>query len=86
MAYEVRLYRQARRYLERCDRPTQKRLIARLEELAEAPYEHSKPLQGLEGERSSRVGKWRIIFEPDDQTETLHVYSIRPRGDVYDRL
>jgi len=86
LAYEVRLYRAARRYLERCDRPTRRRFIKRLEELAESPYEHSKPLRGAKGERSSRLGRWRIIFEPDDEQNVLHVYTIRPRGDVYSRI
>lgn len=67
----MRLYRPARRYLERCDRPTQKRLIERIEALSENPYSHSKLLENAQGKRSSRVGKLRIIFEVDEQ-ERLH--------------
>lgn len=82
----MRLYRPARRCLERCDRPTQKRLIERIEALSENPYSHSKLLENAQGKRSSRVGKLRIIFEVDEQEKLLHVLTIAPRGEVYRRL
>jgi len=72
--------------LERCDRPTQRRLIERIEALSENPYSHSKLLENAQGKRSSRVGKLRIIFEVDEQERLLHVLTIAPRGEVYRRL
>jgi len=72
--------------LERCDRPTQRRLIERIEALSENPYSHSKLLENAQGKRSSRVGKLRIIFEVDEQEKLLHVLTIAPRGEVYRRL
>ena len=72
----MRLYRPARRYLERCDRPTQKRLIERIEALSENPYSHSKLLENAQGKRSSRVGKLRIIFEVDEQGRSCCMFSL----------
>ncbi len=86
MAYEVRIQRPAHRYLQRCDRPTQKRLVDRIDALSEDPYEYSKLLENAQGKRSSRVGDLRIIFEVDEPAKTIHIHTIAPRGQAYRRL
>ena len=47
MSFDVRLSRSAERYLERLPRDTQRRIVGRLTQLAEDPFEpYTKPLQG----------------------------------------
>jgi mRNA-degrading endonuclease RelE of RelBE toxin-antitoxin system len=59
--YEIRLSHRAERDLDRLDKPTQKRMMRRLEQLAEDPYDPriSAPLSGAGNLRKSRVGAWR---------------------------
>ena len=88
MKYEIRLSHRAPRDLDRLDKPTQRRMIRRLEELAEDPFDPrlSAPLAGHEGLRKSRVGAWRIIFEVQEDGRIVFVLMIERRGQVYTRL
>lgn len=84
MSYEVRIARHAEAYLRRLDRPTQQRMLRRLEQVAANPYgSYTKPLAGPEGRRAARVGGWRIVFSVDDQARVVGVSAIGPRGQVY---
>jgi hypothetical protein len=55
--YEVRLSHRAERDLDRLDKPTQMRIVRRMEQLAEDPYDSrtSAPLSGVGNLRKSRV-------------------------------
>ncbi|MBI4491454.1 MAG: type II toxin-antitoxin system RelE/ParE family toxin [Chloroflexi bacterium] len=87
MSYQVRIARQAERYLQRLPRPIQERMLRRLQQIAEDPYgPHTKPLEGLSGRRAARVGGWRIIFAVDDEARRVDVSDIGPRGDVYGHM
>ncbi len=88
MKYEIRLSHRAQRDLDRLDKPTQKRVIRRLEQLAEDPFDPrlSSPLAGHEGLRKSRVGAWRIIFQVPEDGRIVFVLMIERRGQVYKRL
>lgn len=84
MNYRVELSPAARAYLRRLDRTTQQRIDGRIHQLSEDPYGlQSKPLAGLPGLRSSRVGRWRIIFEVDEGASMVNVIRIGSRGQVY---
>ncbi|HOA77698.1 MAG TPA: type II toxin-antitoxin system RelE/ParE family toxin [Thermosynergistes sp.] len=88
MTYEIRLYREAIKALDRMDRKTEERIRRRLRELADNPTASrlSKPLKGMEGLRSSRVGEWRILYVVDELNMAVAVLAVRPRGQVYRRL
>ena len=86
MIYRVEVSRRPASFLRRAGRALQERLVRRLEELGEDPYDRlvSKPLQGrLAGLRSSRVGAYRILYYVDDEVRVVDVTEIGPRGDVY---
>jgi mRNA-degrading endonuclease RelE of RelBE toxin-antitoxin system len=65
--YQVIPTKRAEKELERLDRATLRRLQARIDELSQAPLSPrlSKPLEMGAGERSARVGDWRIIYQVD---------------------
>ena len=86
MTYDLHIARNANNYLERLDAKTQQRFANLFEQLSESPLEHSKPLRGLGGRRSSRVGGWRVIFEVDSATQVIVVSDIGPRGQIYREL
>jgi mRNA interferase RelE/StbE len=86
--YEIRLSRRAERDLDRLDKPTQKRVLRKLEQLAESPYDPrlSAPLSGVGDLRKSRVGAWRIIYQVVEETKIVFVVMIERRGQVYKRI
>ncbi|MDI3299035.1 MAG: type II toxin-antitoxin system RelE/ParE family toxin [Bacillota bacterium] len=88
MSLRIELTYEAEKDLDRLDRTTERRIRRRLRELADAPFDLrlSKPLVGLEGLRSSRVGDWRILFTVNEAERILEVLAVRPRGEAYRRL
>jgi len=88
VTYEIRLYREAIKALDRMDRKTEERIRRRLWELADNPTAPrlSKPLKGMERLRSSRVGEWRILYVVDELNMAVAVLAVRPRGQAYRRL
>ena len=62
-----------------------KRLSAKIEAVARDPHgpqPQVRPLKGLDAYRL-RVGDWRVIYELDEDTETLVVLDIRKREEAY---
>ena len=73
------------KYLNSLDKTTRQRIIEKLKDIAKAPMDVrlSYPLSGS-AKRSSRVGRYRILFEID--SETLIVADIGPRGQIYRKV
>ena len=82
----MRLGRRARRALEH-DLPGPVAWAAYTfitERLSQNPYRLGRPLDPpYEGQRSARLGTYRVVYEIDEKTNTVHVLSVRLRGDVY---
>ena len=86
MKFDVELSQSAERYLERLPRDVQRRIVARLDEIAEDPFgRHTKPLTGPGGRRGARVGGLRMVFTVDRARQLVEVSEIGPRGDIYRR-
>ena len=85
MTYRIILSRRTAKELGRLDKATLQRIQARIEELARNPLTPrlSKPLAMGQGERASRVGAWRIVFQVDETARTLEILSVYPRSRVY---
>ena len=63
----------------------QKRIVAKIKEVAVDPYAPNNnltKLQGRDGYRL-RVGDWRVIYELQDDRLVMLVLDVEPRGDVY---
>jgi mRNA interferase RelE/StbE len=86
--YRVELSHRAARDLDRLGRDFQERMMRRLEQLAQDPYDArlSRSLTNQGGLRKSRVGGWRILFTMDDEKHLIHVVTIERRGQVYQRI
>jgi mRNA interferase RelE/StbE len=86
--YRVELSDRVARDLDRLGRDVQERMMRRLEQLAQDPYDArlSGPLTNQGDLRRSRVGGWRLIFRIDDAARLLHVVTIERRGQVYQRI
>ena len=63
----------------------QKRIVAKIKEVAADPYAPNNnltKLQGRDGYRL-RVGDWRVIYELQDERLMMLVLDMGPRGDIY---
>ena len=88
MSYGLDLSHQAKKALKLLDKAIIKRLEQRFLELSLAPHDPrlSKPLEMGEGELTSRVGKWRILYSVNEAEKTIYVFSIEPREKAYRRF
>ena len=88
MKYAQLLSARAVKDLDGLDDKTKKRMLGRIEELADAPYDPklSIKLTNQGGLRRSRVAGWRIIFLVDENAKTLSVVTVERRGQVYKRI
>ena len=82
MSYRVNLAHEAEKTL---DRPTERRIRARVVQLAEDPFDPrlSGVLTERAGVRKSRVGGWRILFTVDREAKVPNVVTVDTRGQVY---
>ena len=88
MTYTVRLSDRATKDLDRLDRDTRQRVLARLDELASDPYNPrlSSPLTNKDGQRKSRLGGWRVVYRVNRGVLEVFVVTIARRGQVYQRM
>ena len=88
MSWRIEVKPSAEKQYLRLDKPTRRRIKEALLEIQESerPLLHPRvrPLTGrLKGDYRVRVGGWRVLLTPNEETEILHVYAILPRGDAY---
>lgn len=86
MAYSVNLSKSAIRELDALAENVRTKVIEQLKKLAVDP--RSPGTQKLQGrpEYKVRVGSFRIVFGIDDPNQTVTVYLIDDRKQVYRRL
>ena len=87
MSYRVEIAHEVEKLLDRMDRTTERRIRARLLQLAQDPFDPrlSSPLTERQGVRKSRVGDWRILFTVDRDSQVVNVATMATRGHVYRR-
>jgi len=85
LTYRIQLSLPAKKQLDRLDQVTTNRLLDRLKELALEPYSPriSKAVKMIPGQRTSRVGDWRIIYRVNVTNREILIISFRPRGEAY---
>lgn len=85
MSYHVTLSKPARKYFDRLDATTAKRIGTAMRGLATdpRPRDHSALHGEWEGYFRIRVGDYRIIYSIDDGIKIVSIFRIGPRGDVY---
>jgi mRNA interferase RelE/StbE len=85
VSFRVSVAHEAEKILDRLDRPTERRVRARLVQLAVDPFDPrlSAPLADTPGIRKSRVGGWRVLFTVDRETEAIYILTVDTRGQIY---
>ena len=83
--YRVTYSKKARKYLLKMPKQWQKRVVEKVELLAENPYStnnNATKLVGREGYRL-RIGDFRIIYNILNDVLIIEVVDIGPRGGIY---
>ena len=83
--YEVVRTKRFRRALAQLPANWQKRIMAKIREVAANPYSPNNnltKLQGRDGYRL-RVGDWRIIYELEDERLVMLLLEVGSRGGIY---
>jgi mRNA interferase RelE/StbE len=85
--FRVGVAHEAEKILDRLDRSTERRVRARLTQLAVDPFDPrlSAPLADRPGIRKSRIGGWRILFCVDRAAKAIYILAVDTRGQVYKR-
>ena len=87
MAWEVRVKQAAQKQIEGLHPTVGRRIVSRLEKLAENPYPSgTKKLSGEEGLFRLRVGDWRIIYQVRESILLVLVVKVGHRRDVYRKM
>jgi mRNA interferase RelE/StbE len=84
MAYKIEFAASALREFKALERPIQRRIATRIDELALNPLPAgSKKLRGGPDSYRIRVGDYRVIYRVDGQRVTVLVLKIGHRREVY---
>jgi mRNA interferase RelE/StbE len=83
--WRVEVEPRAKKDLTRSDVPVRRRIVNAVRKLAEDPHGGAlRKLTGRPGYRL-RVGDWRVLIALDEETRTVQVQRVLPRGRAYDR-
>jgi mRNA interferase RelE/StbE len=85
VSYRVQLSLPAKKQLDRLDQMMARRLNDRLKELTFDPFSSriSKAVKMEPGQRTSRVGDWRIIYRINESDNEIRIIAFLPRGKAY---
>lgn len=84
MAYYIDFAPAAERAFLRLSPDIQRRLMPRIESLADDPRPHNtRALQGEKDTYRLRVGDYRIVYRVEDEAEYVYVTLIGHRSSVY---
>ena len=85
MSYTLEIKKQVQKKLKSLDKPTQLRIIDKLNDLGYNPDDPSLDIKKMVGESfyRLRVGDWRIIFEREDVLRIISVEKLNSRGSIY---
>ncbi|MBI2644196.1 MAG: type II toxin-antitoxin system RelE/ParE family toxin [Candidatus Wildermuthbacteria bacterium] len=77
-------------YIKKLDRPIAKRIIDKVEQLADSPklLRHTLKYlpQDLANLQKYRVGDWRVLFWVDHSRKEITLYGVEHRSRVYKRF
>jgi len=86
MKYTVFYSRESEKYLRRLTPTSLKRILSRIEKLAENPFEADNNIVKLVETESSfrlRIGDIRVIYYVDIKKRSIYINKIAPRGSAY---
>ncbi|MEM8777739.1 MAG: type II toxin-antitoxin system RelE/ParE family toxin [Cyanobacteria bacterium P01_G01_bin.49] len=84
MSYQVKFSRSARKQFRKLSLDIQKRIQAKIDELAIEPRSNRvKKLRGEDNLYRIRVGDYRVVYEIEDDVLLIIVIRVKHRSEVY---
>lgn len=85
MPYQLRIKKEAKKILKNLVSVTRNRMTEKIVTLGKNPDDASLDVKRLHGSNSYRlrIGKWRVLFERDDEIKIIAIEKIKARGDAY---
>ncbi len=83
--FDILITKSALRQLNRMPKNIKQTVIKKIARVAanpHAPKNNVKPLRKGDFFRL-RIGSWRVIYTVDNESKTMHVIDILPRGNAY---
>jgi mRNA-degrading endonuclease RelE of RelBE toxin-antitoxin system len=80
--------KQAKKYVQKQDAPTQKRLKQAVLPLKSYPFENHEQIEQIQGSDDwgrIRIGKFRILFSTNIEKRIVIIQTVDSRGDAYKR-
>jgi mRNA interferase RelE/StbE len=87
MSWSVIYSIQAAAVLRKLPANLSRRIVSKVEALAESPYAPNNNVKALKGQGRSyrlRIGDWRVIYTLQDNELVILVIKVGPRGEIYD--
>ncbi len=82
--FKIHFKRSAQKDLKKLEKVLVQRILNNIELLSEDPTpRNSKKLKGVENIYRIRVGKYRIVYEINQDQKMIIIYYLRHRDDVY---
>ena len=88
MSHPIEVFHRADKMVGRLDRKTATRIRDRIDHLALDPFNPrvSDELEIVKGQRYSRVGDWRMIYQVREAHHTVLVVTVQRRSRVYKEM
>ena len=90
MAYNLKPLPTFDKSLDKLDNNVARRVIEKLDRLAENPILIPRPMGGLSkdliGLHKTRVGDWRVFFWVNHEKKEIVLYFVEHRDEIYKRL
>lgn len=85
-SYRVRFTPEAGRLIARLPPEIKKLVRTAIDDLRKDPYEGAELSGEFAGYRSSKPGRYRIIYRVNEEASRLEIYHVGHRRDVYETL
>ena len=84
--WKIRLTPEAAKILSRLHPENKKLIKAALKQISESPYSGTDLQEGLSGFNSFKPKRYRILYKPNEEAQTVEIYYIGHRMDVYEQF
>lgn len=81
--YELRFDKKALEFIQKLDKPTVKRIWAKLQQCKEDPFRYLGHLTDIKGHKL-RIGDYRLVIDVDEAHKIVWVLKAGHRKNIYD--
>ena len=84
--WKIRLTPEAAKILSKLHPENKKLIKSALKQISQSPYSGTELQEELSGFRSFKPKRYRILYKPNEEEQTVEIYYIGHRRDVYEHF